>query len=281
MEPNSNNHQTETVIDKYDQLFKRDIIASVTGIVVIILFSIFTLAVKKSNKDWSFVFGMLWLIWMIIAIIWVIKIAKHQNRNATVWGIFAFIIPFLAIIIIGLLKKQIKPTINPSMYDSPKATDLLLNGHNSSNKIKVDNAIDHIKVVRIEPKIKVDNAIDHIKLAPRKPIVKEIRALKLKFLVLSEKHIREATIIGYGASQGIEIIKTICEVCEDVIRALEKGIGVDGAPISRQQISNGLKKLIANARTDLGIVAINLNPDGVQLYQIYLKQLEDIANKIG
>jgi len=262
MEPNSNNHQTETVIDKYDQLFKRDIIASVTGIVVIILFSIFTLAVKKSNKDWSFVFGMLWLIWMIIAIIWVIKIAKHQNRNATAWGIFAFIIPFLAIII-RLLKKQIKPTINPSMYDSPKATDLLLNGHNSSNKIKVDNAIDHIK------------------LAPRKSIVKEIRALKLKFLVLSEKHIREATIIGYGASQGIEIIKTICEVCEDVIRALEKGIGVDGAPISRQQISNGLKKLIANARTDLGIVAINLNPDGVQLYQIYLKQLEDIANKIG
>jgi hypothetical protein len=167
------------------------------------------------------------------------------------------------------------------MSDSPKATDLLLNGLNSSNKIKVDNAIDQIKLTRIEPKIKVDNAIDQIKLAPRKPIVKEIRALKLKFLELSEKHIRQATIVGYGASQGIQIMETICAVCDDVIRALEKGIGVEGAPISKQQISNGLKRLIANARTDLGIVAINLNPDGVQLYQKYLKQLEDIANRIG
>jgi hypothetical protein len=108
MEPSFNNQQAETKVDKYDRTYKGDIIASVTGIVVIILFSIFILAVRGSNDDWSFVFGLLWMIWMIIAIIWVVKIAKHQNRNATVWGIFAFFLPFLAIIIIGLLKKTNK-----------------------------------------------------------------------------------------------------------------------------------------------------------------------------
>jgi type IV secretory pathway protease TraF len=113
------------------------------------------------------------------------------------------------------------------------------------------------------------------------PPVEDIRTLKLKFLELPEKYTRQITIVGYGASRGIEIIETICAVCDDVIKALEKGIGVEGAPINKQQISNGLKRLVADARTDLGIVAMHLSPDGVQLYQQYLKQLEDIANKIG
>jgi len=41
----------------------------------------------------------------IIVLFWVISIAKIQNRNKTVWGIFAFILPQFTLIAIGLTKK--------------------------------------------------------------------------------------------------------------------------------------------------------------------------------
>jgi hypothetical protein len=111
-------------------------------------------------------------------------------------------------------------------------------------------------------------------------IKEELRALKLKFLELPEKYVAQRTIEGFGDSQGLEIIRTISGVCNDVVGALISGRGVDGSPINKQQIANGLKRLIADARTDLGIVAMHINPNGVQLYQQYLKQLDDIADRI-
>lgn len=45
------------------------------------------------------------LIFRIIATIWVVNIAKRQNRDTTIWGIFAFFIPSIALIIIGQTKK--------------------------------------------------------------------------------------------------------------------------------------------------------------------------------
>lgn len=109
----------------------------------------------------------------------------------------------------------------------------------------------------------------------------QLVALKLKFSELPQKYPINATVTGHGAEEGKKVIRVICDVCVDAIRALKTGIGVDGNPVSKQQISNGLKKLIDDAKTDLGLVAIHLNPDGVQVYQQYLKQLQEIANKIG
>lgn len=109
----------------------------------------------------------------------------------------------------------------------------------------------------------------------------QLVALRLKFSELPQKYPINATVLGQGAEEGKKVIRVICDVCIDAIRALKTGIGVDGNPVNKQQISNGLKKLIDDAKKDLGLVAMHLNPDGVQLYQQYLKQLHEIANKIG
>jgi hypothetical protein len=109
----------------------------------------------------------------------------------------------------------------------------------------------------------------------------QLVSLRLKFSELPKNYPINASVIGNGAEEGIKVIHVICDVCIDAIRALNTGIGVDGNPVNKQQISNGLMKLIDDAKKDLGLVAMHLNPKGVQLYQQYLKQLHEIAGIIG
>lgn len=45
------------------------------------------------------------LVLRILVTIWVVSIAKRQNRNPIVWGFFGFISPAIALIIIGVQKK--------------------------------------------------------------------------------------------------------------------------------------------------------------------------------
>lgn len=108
----------------------------------------------------------------------------------------------------------------------------------------------------------------------------QLIALRLKFSELPREYPINATVVGPGEEKGMEVISVICDVCIDATRALKTGIGVDGNPVSKQQISNGLKKLIDDVKKDLGLVATLLNSNGVQLYQQYLKQLQEVANKI-
>jgi purine-cytosine permease-like protein len=56
----------------------------------------------------------------------VVNIAKKQNRNTFYWGVFAFFLPYLAMIIIGLLKKLNRPTssIKPESSEELKNNDV-------------------------------------------------------------------------------------------------------------------------------------------------------------
>lgn len=123
------NEKYEVVkIDKFDRSYKGDVNAAIAGIVVLILSSIL-LAISRQSTDPSFI-AFYWislLLWWIIAIPWVVKIANRQNRSTIAWGIFAFFLPYLAIIIIGLLKKLLIPT---SITSSP---DLGSNSQESNN----------------------------------------------------------------------------------------------------------------------------------------------------
>jgi hypothetical protein len=114
-------------IEKYDLTYKRDIEATVTGLVIIIvgIFLISTQAFKNVPDPETFkaIIGIINFLWRIIVTIWIIKIAKRQNRNTTGWGIFAFLIPNLALIIIGLLSKLNKPTYGSQKYNGNQVFD--------------------------------------------------------------------------------------------------------------------------------------------------------------
>jgi len=49
--------------------------------------------------------SMLFFLLRIFSIIWVVQIAALHNRNKLLWGLFAFILPSIALIVIGLIRE--------------------------------------------------------------------------------------------------------------------------------------------------------------------------------
>jgi hypothetical protein len=109
-------------------------------------------------------------------------------------------------------------------------------------------------------------------------IQQDLRELKQKFLALPGDFPSQASVVRFGgASRALQIIPG---VCDDAIRALNEGLDVNNRPIDRADIANGLRRLVGDARTDAGLVATELNPDGVRLYGQYLDELHRIALRI-
>jgi hypothetical protein len=123
---------TSYKVDKYDFTYKREINATITGIIILFVLSIILLISRLSEDPFFFALYYVFLtIWWIISIIWVVKIAKRQNRNTTGWGFFAFFLPFFGIIIIGLLKKLKK---NSQVERIESILNPVKNSINLSNK---------------------------------------------------------------------------------------------------------------------------------------------------
>lgn len=136
---------------------------------------------------------------------------------------------------------------------------------------------------------KLDNEKSEIAIGTNGPVKfkmlneeinKDIKSIKDMFSELPRRYQRQGDIVGPGAGKGSELIKIICSVCDDVIKALRDGVGVEGIPIDNAQIANGLKRLISDARQDTGVIAMQLNSEGVHLYNEYLSKLERIADII-
>ena len=96
--------------DKYDLSYENDSTATIVGffiLVVTIVFPIITRSNKDEDKIQEFraIMSFATLIFRIVSTIWVISIAKKQNRDTTGWGLFAFFLPSLSLIFAGLNKK--------------------------------------------------------------------------------------------------------------------------------------------------------------------------------
>ncbi|NMC59328.1 MAG: zinc-ribbon domain-containing protein [Candidatus Methanofastidiosa archaeon] len=105
--------QEEFEPEKYDRNYKRDIPASIMGLLVLLVASTI-LAIQRIAQDENLgiILAVILVIWWVISLFWVIDIARKQNRSTIGWGIFAFCFPFAAIIIIGFLKKLNKLSHN-------------------------------------------------------------------------------------------------------------------------------------------------------------------------
>ena len=126
----------------YDTNYQKETGATIFGILLLIvgitiyLIGPITFRKQDTYNDYLTFSTVISLIIRIIASFWVDKIAKRQNRNSTVWAIFAFFIPSIALIIIGQTKKIFleKPT-NISKDNADNISHL----HNSIIKEKKEN----------------------------------------------------------------------------------------------------------------------------------------------
>jgi hypothetical protein len=107
---------------KYDSTYEKENDASFVGVIILIssLLLVFFQPFKSDNIDSYNQFRAFSsigaFVLRIIVTIWVVNIAKRQNRETFSWGIFAFFLPSISLIVIGQLKKIfIKPKIKSDL----------------------------------------------------------------------------------------------------------------------------------------------------------------------
>ncbi|KON29954.1 hypothetical protein AC480_02240 [miscellaneous Crenarchaeota group archaeon SMTZ1-55] len=113
-------------------------------------------------------------------------------------------------------------------------------------------------------------------------VIRELQVLKSEIARLPQKYPMGGFTFGAGASKAKEQIPTICAVIDDAVNAFEKGLDVHNRPITKSQIADGLKRLVAATRRPafIGLVSTALSPTGVRELGQYMNNLERIANKI-
>ena len=105
---------------KFDLTYKKETDATIFGAILVIITIILRLTgvitfESYNNQDKSVIVAILLIIRTIITVL-VVNIATRQNRNSTVWGLFAFFFPSIALIVIGLLKKlRLKNELDDSL----------------------------------------------------------------------------------------------------------------------------------------------------------------------
>jgi len=92
---------------KYDDRYEKPIFALFLG-VLLLIFNLVAYFLVPYKEDSIPIVVVIVLIIRIIVTIWVVSIAQDQNRHRTqvIWGIFAFVWPVSALIVIGLTKKK-------------------------------------------------------------------------------------------------------------------------------------------------------------------------------
>lgn len=105
-----------------------------------------------------------------------------------------------------------------------------------------------------------------------------LRACRDGFRALRSEHGRSAVVVG--GEQATGVLERIASVCDDAIRAIEGGVDRTGRPIRLSQIADGLRSLVGDARSDIGVVATVLTPVGVELYGEYLAEVDRVAGAV-
>ena len=125
--------EEKIIEERYDRSYKGDATASWMSFIVLLVNATFhALAGKLYDETLEVVSAIILVLWWVISIFWTVDIAKRQNRNTIAWGIFAFFLPYLSLIIIGMLKKLNK-SINKTKPFVIKPNAEILNPENKDN----------------------------------------------------------------------------------------------------------------------------------------------------
>lgn len=129
---------------KYDLTYKREDEAITVGIVLLVIALIFAIVGpikfedRESYGQFRAVTAIVSLILRIIVTVWVINIAKRQNRETFGWGLFAFLLPSIALIVIACQKKLIPKIIISDGLNNEQNSEILADKANdflNQNKI--------------------------------------------------------------------------------------------------------------------------------------------------
>lgn len=110
-ETNFNNTPNIVRQPKYDPTYKKEDDAITVGIILLVIALIFAIVGpikfedRESYGQFRAVTAIVSLILRICVTIWVVNIAKRQNRETFGWGLFAFLLPSIALIVIATRKK--------------------------------------------------------------------------------------------------------------------------------------------------------------------------------
>lgn len=110
--PQQNVQAAKVKVEKYDLTYEKESEAMIVGIVLFIISFIFFVAGGVKDLSLYIVLAVFSALGRITLTIWCVNIAKRQNRETVGWGIFAFFLPSLALIIIGQLKKLKRNEVN-------------------------------------------------------------------------------------------------------------------------------------------------------------------------
>jgi len=135
-------------IEKYDTSYQKETDATVFGVILIVLnFGVLQFGGIKDAALYSAIL-IIGFFLRIIVTIWCSNIAKRQNRDSFGWGFFAFMLPSLALIIIGLqrkLKKNNLSTQNNTDVDSkiqkPKTNRIVLRETTDGKTLQIHSSL--------------------------------------------------------------------------------------------------------------------------------------------
>jgi hypothetical protein len=114
-------------------------------------------------------------------------------------------------------------------------------------------------------------------------ITRNLQNLKRELFNLPKTHPTKAFTTGAGVAQAQEQIPIICRNIEDAIKALQTGRDPKGNPITKHQITDGLKQLIAETRRPafIGLLSTILDGYGIEHFEQLMAEFEQIAERIS
>ena len=106
---NVGSKQNNPPLLEYDENYDKETSATFAGVAIIVFQVIVIVSGGIKSESAYSIISTFSVILRIGITVWVVNIAKSQNRNQTSWGFFAFFLPTIALIVIGLLKKLYVP----------------------------------------------------------------------------------------------------------------------------------------------------------------------------
>jgi len=139
-------------ISKYDESYKKETEASIVGVVLLLIsfvFALFGQNTIKPTPENKTIISIVLLVFRIIVTSTVVNIAKRQNRDTSGWGVLAFFLPSIALIVIGLQKKlTTKIIIDDSLPADIKINELQAQANRFMSEEKYKDALAAYELIR-------------------------------------------------------------------------------------------------------------------------------------
>lgn len=210
-ESNFNNTPNIVRQTKYDPTYKKEDDALTVGIILLVIALIFAIVGpikfedRESYGQFQAVTAIVSLILRICVTIWVVNIAKRQNRETFGWGLFAFLLPSIALTVIATRKK---------LFANIQIVEGLDNEQNS--KILSDKAQEFYNENKYSESIRFSEKA--IELNPNNEIATEI---------LKKSKVAIAGINNVGSSTQTIFRETTDDKLLKIVSKLNQTIGAD------------------------------------------------------